>query len=73
MKDDNEDDFMIDEDSDNNESSEQFDKMKELEEERNKSTKKSNLIGLKSAFTSKRGGPGGLSSATTRIVDLTED
>lgn len=71
MRDENEDDFMIDEDSDNNESSEQFDKMQEMEEARNKSSKKSNRDGLKSAYTSKRGG--GLSSATTRIVDLTDD
>ncbi len=72
-RDENEDDFMIDDDIDNNENSEQYDKMKELEDKRNKSSKNPKRDGLQSAYTSKRGGPGGLSSATTRIVDLTDD
>lgn len=61
---DDEDDFMIDEDSEN-EANEQLEKMQSLENERNGKHGRD----LKSSYAKRVP----ISSATTRIVDLTED
>lgn len=66
QRDEAEDDFLIDEDSEN-EDSEQMEKMQELDNERRRKEKRGR--DLKSAYSKHAG----ISSATTRIVDLTDD
>ena len=62
---DDEEDFMIDEDSEND-GSDQVDKMQSLENERNHRGKRN----LKSSYLKR---PQMSSAATTRVVDLTDD
>jgi hypothetical protein len=69
MDDDEEEDFLLDDDNEAEDDFEQLEKMKKLEADRLKKGLPPRAGGLKSAF-SKRDN---ISSATTRIVDLTED
>lgn len=67
-----EEDFVInDDDDDDDEALDQLEKMKRLEAERKGGMKSGGT--LMSAYTNFKGGREGLSSASTRIVDLTTD